>query len=206
MTSVPRRGQRLKGKKVLEAPEWIKRILVDTTPLRLNSLGENNSLLVSAFISPAQCHSPIAVDILIDCGCSSYGFSDRSFVKQHQIETSHLARPRRVVLADGVTCDSVTEYFIVPMSIGHHRELALFFVTNLAHDNPLILGVPWLKIHNPDIDWPAMRMLFSSDHCRRNCLPPRLPTSEAYAPSTPRSSLRIVSSNYKTPKIGRAHV
>jgi reverse transcriptase-like protein/integrase-like protein len=105
------------------------------------------------------------------------------------------------VLADGVTSDTVTQYFIAFMSIGHHQELALFFVTNLARDNPLILGVPWLQTHNPDIDWPAMRLLFSSDHCRRNCLPPGLPTSEAYAPSIPKPRLRAVSSNHKPPTV-----
>src|ERR1700727_2186219 len=87
------------------------------------------------------------------------------------------------------------------MSIGHHQELALFFVTNLARDNPLILGVPWLQTHNPDIDWPAMRLLFSSDHCRRNFIPPRLLTSEAYAPSIPKPRLRAVSSNHKPPTV-----
>ena len=105
------------------------------------------------------------------------------------------------MLADGVTSDTVTQYFIAFMSIGHHQELALFFVTNLARDNPLILGVPWLQTHNPDIDWPAMRLLFSSDHCRRNCLPPGLPTSEAYAPSIPKPRLHAVSSNHKPPTV-----
>ena len=164
-------------------------------------MGNSDSLLVSSLLFPAQHHSPISVNTLIDCGCSSYGFSDRSFVKQHQIRTSQLTRPRQVVLADGVTSDPVTQYFIALMSIGHHQELALFFVTNLARDNPLILGVPWLRTHNPDIDWPAMRLLFSSDHCRRNCLPPGLPASEAYAPSISKPRLRAVSSNYKPPAV-----
>jgi hypothetical protein len=164
-------------------------------------MDNSDSLLVSALLFPAQHHIPISVNTLIDCGCSSYGFSDRSFVKQYRIKTFQLARPRQVVLADGVTSDQVTQYYTAPMSIGHHEELAFFFVTNLARDNPLILGVPWLQTHNPDIDWPAMRLLFSSDHCRQNCLPPGLPTSKAYAPSIPKPRLRAVSSNHKPPTV-----
>jgi hypothetical protein len=53
---------------------------------------------------------------------------------------------------------------------GHHQELYFFYLTNLGKDSPLILGVPWLQLHNPSIDWPALKLIFSSNHCRHNCL------------------------------------
>jgi transposase InsO family protein len=59
---------------------------------------------------------------------------------------------------------------VAPIAIGSHRELALFFVTRLSPDNPVIFGLPWLQRHNPNIDWAQMSLTFSSPYCRRYCL------------------------------------
>ncbi|EAQ88892.1 hypothetical protein CHGG_05511 [Chaetomium globosum CBS 148.51] len=48
---------------------------------------------------------------------------------------------------------------------------ALFFVTDLSPETPVILGLPWLQRHNPAIDWASLSVTFNSDYCRALCCP-----------------------------------
>jgi len=57
----------------------------------------------------------------------------------------------------------------VPMDISSHRELATFQVANLQN-HEVILGMPWLREHNPPIDWNDKRIKFNSERCTTWCL------------------------------------
>ncbi|OMJ24401.1 Retrotransposon-derived protein PEG10 [Smittium culicis] len=50
-----------------------------------------------------------------------------------------------------------------------HWELATFDVMTCHHAD-MILGLPWLEIHDPDIDWKTRSISFNKDHCIKNCL------------------------------------
>jgi transposase InsO family protein len=52
------------------------------------------------------------------------------------------------------------------MVIGNHFEVINFDITNLG-EYDVVLGVPWLRKHNPDIDWQAGSMVF--DRCMEKC-------------------------------------
>ena len=52
----------------------------------------------------------------------------------------------------------------VPMDIRSHKELATFQVAKLLN-HEVILGMPWLREHNPTIDWNDKRMTFNSERC-----------------------------------------
>jgi len=65
----------------------------------------------------------------------------------------------------------------VPMDISSHRELATFQVANLQN-HEVILGMPWLREHNPTIDWNDKRITFNSERCTTCCLK-SLPVSYA---------------------------
>ncbi len=86
---------------------------------------------------------------------------------------------RPLLLADGKPADTISEYTLIPCQIGDHQELGLFFVVNLAPDTPLILGLPWLRRHNPVIDWAALTLTFSSNYCCKFCLPKDLLSCQA---------------------------
>lgn len=65
-----------------------------------------------------------------------------------------MSRPKNLSLADGKRLPyQITAWALVPISIGEHTETLPCYVTKLG-DYPVILGVPWLKQHNPDFDWP----------------------------------------------------
>ena len=55
------------------------------------------------------------------------------------------------------------------MDISNHRELATFQVANLQH-HEVILGMPWLREHNPIIDWKEKKITFNSKRCTTFCL------------------------------------
>ena len=91
------------------------------------------------------------------------------------------------------------------MALDLHEELCFFFLTNLSDNNPLILGLPWLQTHNPDIDWLSMTLAFTSKYCRHHCLPWDLPKEFVAAvptvPDPPRLTTRAISASYRPPSV-----
>jgi len=79
--------------------------------------------------------------------------------------------PREIYLADGKpsAMGPITHMTKVPMDISSHRELATFQVANLQN-HEVILGMPWLREHNPAIDWNDKRITFNSERCTTWCL------------------------------------
>jgi len=55
------------------------------------------------------------------------------------------------------------------MDISRHRELATFQVANLQN-HEVLLGMPWLREHNPMIDWNEKKVTFNSERCTTWCL------------------------------------
>jgi len=80
-------------------------------------------------------------------------------------------KPREIYLADGKpsAMGPVTHMTKVPMDINSDRELATFEVANLQK-HEVILGMPWLREHNPTIDWNDKRITFNSERCTTWCL------------------------------------
>ncbi|KAI0996386.1 hypothetical protein K3495_g11796 [Podosphaera aphanis] len=46
-------------------------------------------------------------------------------------------------------------------------------VTTLGPENELILGFPWLELHNPTIDWQSKSLVFDKEYCAKYCLTPQ---------------------------------
>ncbi|KAI2659483.1 Transposon Tf2-9 polyprotein [Labeo rohita] len=69
------------------------------------------------------------------------------------------------------------------MEIGAlHRELIQFYTIHTPH-HTVILGLPWLRKHDPHISWREGELLQWSSNCQKDCLPAVQPTL------TPRPSL-----------------
>ena len=58
----------------------------------------------------------------------------------------------------------ITRIAEVSMEIGGHKEIATLQVANLQN-HELILGMPWLKGHNPKIDWEEQKITVDSERC-----------------------------------------
>ncbi|TKA50332.1 hypothetical protein B0A49_13656, partial [Cryomyces minteri] len=68
----------------------------------------------------------------------------------------------------------ITHIACTALKIKSHSEAYVpFFVTTLGH-YPIVLGIPWLRQHNVDIDWRLNSLKFISEFCQSHCLPPGL--------------------------------
>jgi hypothetical protein len=56
------------------------------------------------------------------------------------------------------------------LKIRVHEERIMMDVAPIG-SHQIILGLPWLEAHDPDVMWSTGRIRFGSHHCNTNCLP-----------------------------------
>ena len=89
--------------------------------------------------------------VMVDSGASR-DFISRSYVKKHNLAQESLAQKLRVALADGrqvVVGNGVT----LTLAMGTTKITKQFVVTELTEDFDIILGMPFLRTYNPQINW-----------------------------------------------------
>jgi hypothetical protein len=88
---------------------------------------------------------------LIDCGAEGK-FVDKSLVDWRKVKTSK--KPIPVKNVDGTLnkSGSLRHKVLVQYDIKNRRFKDWFYVTELG-DQKMILGLPWLRVANPQIDW-----------------------------------------------------
>ena len=112
---------------------------------------------------------------MLDSGATG-NFVDSGLVDRLHIPRVQKSLPESVHAVDGkpLTSGLITEHTI-PMSIctktetGLHTEVLRFNIID-APQYGFILGLPWLVLHNPAIDWEKKSLRFSSTHCKEHCL------------------------------------
>ena len=112
----------------------------------------------------------VTINAMIDSGVTE-DFIDREVCNKHGIKMIKAENPRGIHLADGKpsAMGPVTYMTKVPMDISSHWELATCHVANLQN-HEVILGMPWLREHNPTIDWNDKRITFNSKRSTTWCL------------------------------------
>jgi hypothetical protein len=58
----------------------------------------------------------------------------------------------------------------VELCVGAHEEQIMLDVAPIS-SHQVILGLPWLQMHDPAIQWSMGHVQFTSSHCNVNCLP-----------------------------------
>ena len=79
-----------------------------------------------------------------------------------------VASPRKhqVFLANGSHAGTITQQTAsLRLQIGHHVEPICFLLTKLLATLPISLGIQWLQIHNPEINWRQLKVEFSDPIC-----------------------------------------
>jgi hypothetical protein len=76
-----------------------------------------------------------------------------------------------VLAVDGreVASGPVTHDTMVELIVNNHREKIKLDCITIGN-SPIIVGLPWLRKHNPTIDWKKGKVIFDSDKCARECL------------------------------------
>jgi len=108
---------------------------------------------------------------LVDSGASE-NIVDKAYAEASGIPIQQKATPRRVLTVDGseVTGGPVTHDAQGHLTINHHEEdIRLHCIT--IGNAPIILGLVWLKLHDPVIGWKNHTVKIHSDHCTEKCLP-----------------------------------
>jgi hypothetical protein len=136
--------------------KWIKkkiwecqlptRYVVATTP-------STNSLSLRVEIETTDSGQRHAVKALVDCGATGL-FVDARWVQANGIPMRSLSVPVAVYSVDGTLNEAgaIREVVMVILQYGEHKERATFAVTKLGGQD-MLLGLTWLRQHNPEIDW-----------------------------------------------------
>ncbi|HEV7737123.1 MAG TPA: retropepsin-like aspartic protease [Chlamydiales bacterium] len=100
-------------------------------------------------------------------------FIDKSYVERNGLQTRKLIRPIPVLNLDGTPNEAgaVTDVVSLVLRYDGHTERATFAVTALGTQD-LILGLPWLRQHNPEVDWRTGKV--SMNRCDARCQTCRL--------------------------------
>lgn len=129
--------------------------------------------------STATPDNPSIIDTraMLDSGASCCFINPR-FVAEHGLHSVLKKRSVRLRTIDNsdVKSGRITHEVHLKIFVGEHSETLVCDITDIGDDN-VILGINWLRLHNPDIDWDRSTLKFSSSHCQHSCLPPTQPRS-----------------------------
>jgi hypothetical protein len=105
----------------------------------------------------------IDTHILVDCGCTGLPFINDGFVHQYNVPHYQLKNPETVEVIESrpISCGNMTRYIEVQYMISDHYKTLTAYLISLRH-YPLILGIPWLKRHNVNVNFSKMDIPFSS--------------------------------------------
>jgi predicted aspartyl protease len=95
----------------------------------------------------------VETQAFLDCGASGE-FMDSKFMKLHNIPLIKLRKPRITRNADGTQNEQgvVMHKAIIDLNINGKEDLTTLFITGLGKNN-VILGLTWLRKHNPIVNW-----------------------------------------------------
>ena len=119
----------------------------------INAVNNPNSLYLSIDILHNEKDETIETKTLLDCGAGGI-FLDQNFAWKHNLKTTKLEQLIRARNVDGTNNKQGTIQFYTDLNIkiGDRTFLERFYITRLGNQK-VILGLPWLRKHNPEIDW-----------------------------------------------------
>jgi len=98
-------------------------------------------------------------------------FMDREIAKRYGFKMMKLERPLKVKNVDGTenSGGNITHQVEVNVFYKNHVERTRMDVCNLGKTE-VILGIPWLQVHNPEINWETeeVKITRCPPLCRRN--------------------------------------
>uniref|UniRef100_R4GDC8 CCHC-type domain-containing protein n=1 Tax=Anolis carolinensis TaxID=28377 RepID=R4GDC8_ANOCA len=114
---------------------------------------------------------PVMIHAMIDSGATN-NFIDREYADSLGLQYHDFKNARVVQAIDGrpLKTGPVSQWSEpTRMWIREHMEEISFFVTEVPHF-PVILGIPWLTLHDPNISWSNRELQFASPYCQNHCL------------------------------------
>ncbi|KAJ8332896.1 hypothetical protein SKAU_G00417920 [Synaphobranchus kaupii] len=129
----------------------------------------------------------VQVSVLIDSGADA-NLIDEVMVRDLDIPTLPLPHTENARSLDGKIFYKMT-HITEPIQLiisGNHHEFIQFHIIH-SPNHPLILGLPWLQVHNPVIDWKSHHIQAWSRQCHQTCLR-SAPAPAGGAPTPPQDT------------------
>ena len=121
-------------------------------------------------VEKVDMHEGITVKVLLDSSATGM-FMDKKMTAKHGIKLQKLERPVTVKNIDGTNNSggAITHQVKVNVYYKNHIERIRIDVCDLGRIN-IILGMPWLQAHNPEINWETreVRMTRCPQICGRS--------------------------------------
>ncbi|KAK3518632.1 hypothetical protein QTP70_006074 [Hemibagrus guttatus] len=133
-----------------------------------------SSLFFSLTVPVSLCFSDrcVPVPALIDSG-AAVNLIDGALVEELGIPTFPCVPSLRITAIDSQPIGEgylkrQTELLEFQVGLFHHEQLAFYVTSSPA--NPVILGFPWLRCHDPQISWCSGELVRWSPTCLKECL------------------------------------
>jgi hypothetical protein len=112
----------------------------------------------------------IPTQALIDCEATGIAFIEQNFARHHHKPLLELKEKIQVKVIDGRPIESgdITHIDQVGMIFRDHGEQIPMFITKLGH-YPVVLGIPWLRLHNVAGLFASYAVSFGSQNCITHC-------------------------------------
>uniref|UniRef100_A0A8C5M7Z7 Gypsy retrotransposon integrase-like protein 1 n=1 Tax=Leptobrachium leishanense TaxID=445787 RepID=A0A8C5M7Z7_9ANUR len=133
-----------------------------------------SSLHLSILLSLQWNDHPVSVSAMVDSGASSC-FMDFTLATSLGIPYVNKKSPLSIQCVDGSPLTSgpvVLETIPLLVRIGNEHKEFLQFDLVTSPLFPVILGISWLRTHDPVISWTSGTFSFTSKHCVKFCLRP----------------------------------
>jgi hypothetical protein len=151
----------------------------------------SNLMILPAILENQE--GKISTYAMVDTGAEGKGFINEEWALDHCLKLCPLQRSIALEVFNGREAESgrVTHYVKMSLRIHDHYQARMrFYVTRLAH-YPVVLGMPWLKEHDPFTRYAANTIMFNSEYCYNHYNTPSRPTKlRALSDIPPRSTPR----------------
>ncbi|KAL0204031.1 hypothetical protein M9458_002049, partial [Cirrhinus mrigala] len=150
-------------------PDQVKRGRSSSGSAANQSYPANSRLLLQ--VSILMGHQRIVTTAFVDSGAAG-NFIDQAYAAQLGIETEVLSQPLNITTIDGrpLNFSPVTRRTKeIHLLIGNHSEKIHLLITKIT-SSPIILGHPWLIMHDPFISWTTNRIVHWGATCQELCL------------------------------------
>jgi hypothetical protein len=113
----------------------------------------NNSFHIDAIITTPEKNEPIKTQPLVDSGAGGT-FMDQNYAWKHRFNLMKLKYPITAWNVDRTKNKqgAIQYYTDLDLQVNSKTNTEQFLITGLGNQK-IILGLPWLREHNPEINW-----------------------------------------------------
>ncbi|XP_027961017.1 retrotransposon-like protein 1 [Eumetopias jubatus] len=159
----------------IDAPAPERWMVSSWLPCEVRPTINRNHLFLLLLVRVNPYHS-VAVQALVDSGAGG-NFMDERFAQEHYVELYEKPYPQMVQGVDGslIGNEPVWLYTEPLVCIHQNHQESIEFDIVPSPNFSVILGINWLRIHTPEVDWIQGRCTFHSPYCLQKCFRPPPP-------------------------------